>query len=117
MMGDALACYRQEIRQALLDRLNVAYLVSDHVESEPGWPVVATGRFGASAFAVHRNPTAMPRAYVVPRAEPAADLMPRIVSRLRNVDPREAVLIERDPLGNGGTRQPFTPAHWTSDDP
>jgi hypothetical protein len=108
--------FRQEVRQALLDRLSIAYLVSDHVEPEPAWPLIATGRLGGSAFAIHGNPTALPRAYVVPRAEPVAD-REWTPGRFRNIDPREAVTMAADPLGERGPRQPFTPAEWCSDDP
>src|SRR5262249_34407550 len=54
---------------------------------------------------------AMPRAYVVPRAE-AMPEGPRVVRRFRNADAREVVLMPADPLGAGGPRQSFTPADW-----
>ena len=40
-MDAAVPEFEQEVRRAILDRLSVAYLVSDHVESESAWPLVA----------------------------------------------------------------------------
>ena len=58
----------QRIRQAVFDRMSVTHIVSDRVELDPGWPVVDEGTWNDSRFVIQRNPTAMPRAYVVPRA-------------------------------------------------
>jgi hypothetical protein len=116
-MGAAVAQNRRELRQAVLDRLNVAFLVSDHIEPESSWPLVATGVWNGNDFAIHRNPTALPRAYVVPRAWPVGDDDPAtVLAAFRQIDPREAVVMPSDPLGNDqpGPRQPFTPAAWRS---
>jgi hypothetical protein len=59
----------------------------------------------------------MPRAYVVPRAEPVPKHVAEIRARFRVGDPRAAVLMTTDPLGPTGTRQPFTPGEWLSTDP
>ena len=58
---------RRRIRQGVFDRSGVSYLVSDRVEADPAWPVVFTGTFHEKAFVIQQNPTALPRAYVVPR--------------------------------------------------
>jgi hypothetical protein len=116
-MAEAVAEHRRAVRQAALDRLSIAFLVSDHVESEPHWPLVVAGSFNGSPFAVHRNPTAMPRAYVVPRALPSARDFGGILAQLRDVDPRAAVLMLADVLPATGPRQPFRPAQWCSHDP
>ena len=108
---------RPEIRQAVLDRMAVSLLVADRIDPSSPWPLIASGSWNGSTFAVHRNPTALPRAYVVPRAEVAPDEAPT-VARFAEVDPREAVLMPRDPLGPvRSPRQPFTPAEWHSTDP
>ncbi len=118
VMGEAVARFHRDVRQAVLDRLGVAFLVSDHVEPEPAWPLVASGTWRGSLFTVHRNPTAMPRAYVVPRAHLAADDPATTLALFRLIDPREAVLMPRDPLGPGdGPRQPFTIASYDAIDP
>lgn len=116
-MAEAAANYRRAVQQAVLDRMSIAFLVSDHVEAEPSWPLVATGSFDGSPFAVHRNPTAVPRAYVVPRALPSADDPAAILSQMRDVDPRAAVLMLDDILPPTGPRQAFRPAQWCSNDP
>ena len=116
-MGEAIARFRRDVRQGVLDRLGVAFLVSDHVEPEPAWPLVASGTWQRSRFVIHRNPTALPRAYVVPRALAADDDISGVLSLFARTDPRAAVLMERDPLGPGAARQPFTPAEWASSDP
>jgi hypothetical protein len=116
-MDRADATYRQEIRQAVLDRMGVSLLVADMVAPGSSWEQVASGSAGGLPFVVLRNPTAMPRAYVVPRAEVAPDDA-STVARFRESDPRQTVLMPADPLGScDGPRQPFTPASWTSTDP
>ena len=118
-MSAAVAQFRREVRQAVLDRLNVAFLVSDHIEPEPSWPLVATGVWNGNDFAIHRNPSALPRAYVVPRARPGGDDAATVLVAFRRIDPREAVVMPSDPLGTdrAGPRQPFTPAAWRSSTP
>jgi hypothetical protein len=118
-MADVAAEHRQASNQRILDRMNVAFLVSDHIESNPRWPVVATGSWEGSPFAVHRNPTALPRAYVVPRAVPTKADRVATLARFREIDPRQGVLLSTDPLGATPTerRQPYTPASVTTTDP
>ena len=65
-MDDAVDDYHRQVRQAVFDRMSVSFLVSDRVESDPGWPVAARGYWQGSPFVIERNPTALPRAYVVP---------------------------------------------------
>ena len=68
---------------------------------------------------IQRNPTALPRAYVVPRAELIADDAIMILSRFRVSDPRLAVLMSNDPLAGLQTdsRQAFLPVSWLGHDP
>ncbi len=40
-----------------------------------------------------------------------------MLAGFRAIDPREAVLMAGDPLLPAGSRQPFTPAVWSSNDP
>lgn len=116
-MDSAVSLFRREVRRAVLDRMGVSSLVSDRVDPRSPWPTVASGRWRGTPYAVLRNPTAMPRAYVVPRAEVEPD-GPAVVARFREVDPRQAVLMPVDPLGpDRSRRQPFTPAAWDSADP
>jgi Bacterial membrane protein YfhO len=116
-MDRAVADYRREIRQQVLDRMAVSLLVADRVDPEVRWPLFDSGVWNGSTFAVYRNPTALPRAYVVPRAEVAPD-NDLIVDRFRELDPRQAVLMTSEPLASAGCkRQPFTPAEWKSADP
>jgi hypothetical protein len=117
-MAVAVAQFHREVRQGVLDRLGVAFLVSDHVESNPSWPLVAAGTWRGSFYAVHRNPTAMPRAYVVPRARIVADSATANLTRFRTADPHMTVQMERDPLETvGDPRQAFRTAEWASTDP
>jgi hypothetical protein len=108
----------RRIRQAVFDRMSVAWLVSDRVETDPSWPVAAEGTWNDAHYVIQRNATAIPRAYVVPRATVLpdhADLMLSFVG----ADPRESVVMTGDPLAGlaPGPRQAFTAAEWTSDDP
>ena len=111
---------RRRIRQGVFDRSGVSYLVSDRVEADPAWPVVFTGTFHEKAFVIHQNPTALPRAYVVPRAEVVEDDdSATALSQFRSGDPRTSVLMTHDPFVGlpPERRQSFTPAHWISQDP
>jgi hypothetical protein len=109
----------RRIRQAVLDRMSVGFLVSDRVEADPPWPVAAEGTWGASRFVIQRNPSAMPRAYVVPRVTVLPDDPRVVLSSMADLDPRRSVVMTADPLAGlaPGPRQPFTAAGWTSVDP
>ena len=116
-MDRVVARYRHEVRQAVLDRMGVSLLAADTFDPGSPWPLVASGTWAGSTFAVRRNPSALPWAYVVPRAEVAPDDA-SIVTRFRDSDARQSVLMPADPLGTDAThRQPFTPAEWASTDP
>ena len=67
-MHEAVEYHRRQIRQAVFDRFSVGYLVSDRYESDPGWPVAAQGEWHGSRWVIQRNPSVLPRAYVVPTA-------------------------------------------------
>ena len=67
------ALVRPEVRRAVLDRMNVALLVTDRPTAGAPWPVAASGCAAGVPFAIYRNPTALPRAYVVPRARVVPD--------------------------------------------
>jgi hypothetical protein len=78
--------------------------------------VAATGKWRGAPFTIYANPSALPRAYVVPRAEVAAEGT-QLLSRLETVDPRKAVLLSANPLSTAGPRQDFTPASYSATDP
>jgi hypothetical protein len=109
----------RRIRQAVFDRMSVTHLVSDRIESDPGWPVAAEGLWDGSPFVIQRNRTAMPRAYVVPRATILPGHGGVILTALTDFDPHDSVILNADPLGSlpTGRRQPFTAAEWASTDP
>jgi hypothetical protein len=118
-MSQAVEEYHRRVRGGVFDRMAVSYLISDRVEPDPAWPVVATGSRDGNIFVIQRNPTALPRAYVVPRAEVVPDDAPLVLSRFSFSDPRASVLMAHDPLARlaAGRRQPSTPARWVSHDP
>jgi hypothetical protein len=70
---------------------------------------------------IQANPTALPRAYVVGKAEIVEPDLALLPSQLRATNPKEKVLMLSDPLADlpesTGERQPFTPARWTTHDP
>ncbi len=116
-MDQIVADYLREIRQAVLDRMSVAFLVGGQAGFESSWPTFASGKWAGVDYMIARNPTALPRAYVVPRAALASDDR-GFLGRLRRLDPREFVLMDFDPIDPRRTeRQPFQPVDWTSDDP
>jgi hypothetical protein len=99
------------LRRAVLDRMAIRWVVTDR-PLEPGDAEgLRLHRRGPAL--VYENPTAMPRAYVVPRAEVVAD-RPLVVARFESVPAREAVFLAADPLPDQAAdrRQPFTPAHY-----
>ena len=118
-MSQAVEEHLRRVRQGVFDRMAVVYLVSDRVEADPPWPVVATGNRDGKTYVIQRNPTAMPRAYIVPRAEVVDEDPALVLSRFRSSDPREAVLMTGDPLAGlpSAPRQPFTPVRWLCRDP
>ena len=44
-MNDAVEDFNREVRQAVFDRMSVSHVVSDRFESDPGWPVAASGNW------------------------------------------------------------------------
>lgn len=118
MSPSAKAAWRR-IRQAVLDRMSVSYVVSDRVETDPAWSVVADGSWGASRFVIQRNGSVMPRAYIVPRATVLPDHRDVVLSSFVDINPRQAVVMTADPLAglDREHRQPFTEVEWTSIDP
>jgi len=109
---------RRATRQAVLDRMAISFIVGPRAGLDPAWPLIATGLRDGRPYAVHRNPTALPRAYVVPRSHPAPTHSEAVLEAFRRVDPRQAVLLSApDPLPPVGPRQPFTPADYDASDP
>jgi hypothetical protein len=85
-----------------------------------GWKLIGKGRIpsqftlrgveskGTIPVAIYENPTVLPRAFLLGETRvlgPQEDAL----TALRDLDPRRAVLMERDPLP-AGPRQAFTPA-------
>ena len=118
-MQDPVDLHKREIRQAVFDRLGVSYLVSDRFERDPGWPAALEGSLCSGPWMIQRNPSAMPRAYVVPKALPESADPHITIARFREVDPRDAVLMPVDPFA--GTiqeqRQSFKAATWSRAEP
>lgn len=109
-------------RQRIFDLMAVDYLVSNKVESNLDWPIFRSGPWDEdSSFVIQANPGALPRAYVVGRAEILEPDPPLIISRFRTIDFRRSVLMQDDPLADlpAGPehRQSFTVAGWNSADP
>ena len=118
-MQEAVDDYRRQIRQAVFDRMSVGYLVSDRFEPDPGWPTAAQGAPSKSSWFIQHNPSALPRAYVVPTATVTAESTAVTLARFREFDPRETVFMNFDPMRSipNERRQPFTAAEWASLDP
>ncbi len=118
-MSLAVEDYRRQVRQGVFDRMGVSALVSDRIESDPSWPVLSRGHAGGGDYVIQQNPTALPRAYVVPRAEVVANEPAQILSRFRTSNPRSGVLMTHDPLAGlpDDRRQPFVAVSWRSHDP
>jgi hypothetical protein len=118
-MNDAVELFRQQVRQSVFDRMGVGHVVSDRVEKDPGWPVAARGTWNGREFVIQTNPGRLPHAYVVPLAVIGRRDDSFDPGDLVRIDPRRAVLMERDPLRglDASSRQLFTPALWVNNDP
>ena len=116
-MNQAVDDFQRQVRQTVFDRMSVSFLVSDRVESDPGWPVAAEGDWHGARFVIERNLTALPRAYVVPSAAVVPE--DETFAHFRTDDPRSSVLMSDDPLRvvPAEPRQRFTAAAWRSTDP
>ena len=96
-----------QMRQGALDRLNVSRLLCREPPRGLDLPVLAKGEDSL----LLDNPTALPRAYVVPRAI-IANHHENPALRMAWINPREAVLMDSDPLDSQpGPRQPFISAN------
>jgi hypothetical protein len=110
--------FDRHVRQSVLDRMGVMFLISDRVESDPPWPVVVNAG-PEEPLVIQHNPTALPRAYVVPRARVEPENSRTALALIRATDPRQKVLMASDPLDGiePERRATFQPVCWTSLDP
>ncbi len=96
---------QRRVRQAVLDRMGVAFLISDRKDVDARWPIAREATADGVRYWVYRNETAMPRAYVVPAVKLAPDDI-RAVGLMPWISARDAVLMASDPLeGVLGPRQ------------
>jgi hypothetical protein len=111
--------FNREVRQAVFDKMSVEYLLSDRVERDPGWPVAAQGSWNGRRFVIQRNPSALPRAYVVAHAAIAPRGVRFSPETFRGPGTPDSVLMDADPLSElpPEPRQPFITAEWISTDP
>jgi hypothetical protein len=110
--------HQARVAQTVLDLMSVRHVVSRRELPIPGLRRTTSEKVGAEAETIWTNPSAMPRAYVVPRGIVSDGTARTVMARLRAIDPRQGVLMNRDPLPDSETvRQPFTPAEWVSRDP
>jgi hypothetical protein len=114
-MDDVVAQFKAGLARGVLDLLGVGYVVADRPHPQLGLEEVGAHP-AEGGVRLLKNPTPLPRAYVVPRAVTARQRRVPVAVTLNQIEPREAVLLRRDPLPPGD-RQPFTPAAWSSDDP
>jgi len=83
----------QALDSALLDLLNVKYVLTTQTIENPNYTLVYDGE-----LRVYRNDDYMPRAFVVH----AAQVIPEAAARqdaLRSLNPREMVILEEAPIG------------------
>lgn len=106
-MDDPAFQFHQSLARTVLDLFGVRTIVT-----RDGVPLVgleAPERFvdDRGPFCIQVNPTAMPWAYVVPGAIRNGDLGIPDEVFVTQINPRESVLMEEDPLP-AGVRQPYT---------
>ncbi len=96
------------VRQAVLERMSVAYLVSDRVEPDLAWPVARVAATSQRWYVIQANRMALPRAYVVPRSDGfgrTSGSDAHIVLR-----PRPPAIGAHEPRPAGGSHHPRAPA-------
>jgi hypothetical protein len=116
-----VATYRPE----LLDLLNVRFAaLTRPAPDEFGWRPKGQGTFtppnlkqpspNAIRFTSFENPHAMPRAFVIGRVQPMAPGQDAVAT-LRSLNPREAVILERDvlPVGERADYRPADVVEYT----
>ena len=117
-------------QQAVLDQLAVAVVAAsdrtprlETLIAQHRWPIavaVARRPDGDGRFVVARNQTSLPRAYLVPRSRVVADEDLTLSHSITDANPREMVVMTRDPLAGLTAmvaRQPFCPVEWHPGDP
>jgi hypothetical protein len=103
--------FHARVARTVLDRMSVGHVITSRPSKIGGLESVEQPRACVRAIHLERNPRALPRAYVVPRAEARRErrVPPAVI--LDRIDAREAVVMPSDPLPRG-PRQPFKPATW-----
>ncbi len=114
--NDPATARTELVRQAVLDRMNVAYVVSGPIASDLSWPVDESGNWNGTAWRIERNPTVLPRAYVVPRSITVREAK-RTLDLFIKINPREYVITDLEPILDDGPRQPFVAATYNATDP
>lgn len=104
-------------RQAVLDRMGVRLIIAERNHTAVEESGARKWMSRNATFDLIPNATALPRAYVVPRAALSSGDPAAVLTELSSVDPRQAVLMALDPLGETGARQPFTEATYDAQDP
>ena len=107
-MDREVARFRSELARTVLDRMSVRCVMTTHPNGLQGLVALDRSADLGSTVEVALNPTALPRAYVVPKRNPLGETQAPHAATLARIDAREAVVLECDPLPPGG-RQPFTP--------
>lgn len=105
------------LAQAVLDRMGCARIISDRPLRMRVGPVIASGIRDGHRFAIIANETALPRAWVVPRAKVVTSS--RMLEQLADVDPLTSVLMTTDPLRGveSSRRQVFTEVDYLQEHP
>ncbi len=104
--------FQKRVARRALNLMGVRAFVTDRVDPWMDLDRDETRAPGDRPVRVWNNPSALPLAYVVPRATRLENHRSLPVEAMMLVDPRDAVLMVGDPL-KGAARQPFKPAKWT----
>lgn len=103
----------QDLRKPIADLLGIRYAVTHAQQPEhAGWKRVATGKIPSEInaagsatpelpFAIFENETVLPRAFVIGNVTASGEAHTKeIVTRLRELNPRDSVLLPRDVWDN-----------------
>jgi type IV secretory pathway VirB3-like protein len=97
----------ENLSSPLLDLLNVRYVVTEGRIPNPDYDLIYEGE-----ARIYENIDALPRAFALPRAEAVSEA--DLPARLRTLDPRQLVLLDRVPVSNPKSDWPLQPAQVVS---
>ena len=110
-MDEPARIHRTKLARKILDLMSVNVLITNRAIPWNDLSQTDADQTESRSFQVWRNPSALPKAYMVPRALIRAADEKHTLAWLATIDPRSTVVLDQEIPGTIGG-QPFTPAIW-----